>query len=58
MLSIDQLLAVLWRRRLTFLATFLLVFGAATVTTVLMPKVYVTGAYLYVSTGSAAGNDY
>jgi capsular exopolysaccharide synthesis family protein len=57
-LSVDQIAAILWRRRVTFLVTFVLVVAGAAAAIALMPKVYSTSAYLYVSSGSASGSDY
>lgn len=45
----NQLLPVLWRRRWSFLVTFLLVLGAVVYVTFQLPKVYVTSSYLLVS---------
>jgi len=57
-LSLDQLAAVVWRRKVTFIVTFLLVMVGAAVAISLMTKVYSTSAYLYVSGGKNAGSDY
>ena len=52
MLSADRLLTVLWERKWTFLATFLVTLGAAAFVTSRLEKVYKTTAYLYVTTGT------
>lgn len=58
MLSADQLLAVLWKRRWTFLLTFALVIAGASVVVFTSPKVYRTSSYLLVSAQLASGNDF
>lgn len=58
MLSIDQLAAIVWKRKVTFLVTFVLVVAAAAAVTYALPKVYRTGAYLYVSSGRQAASDF
>src|SRR5687768_6735180 len=58
MLSIDQLAAIVWKRKVTFVVTFLLVLGGAAAVTFMLPKVYRTGAYLYVTAGRQAASDF
>jgi polysaccharide biosynthesis transport protein len=55
-MTADQLLKVLWRRRVTFLVTFVLVLGAAAAVTAALPKVYTTTAYLLVTQSQEAGS--
>ena len=55
-MSVDQLLAILWRRRAAFALTFVLVFGTVAVVTFSLPKVYSTTAYLIVEQRGTAGN--
>ena len=57
MSSTDQFLVVVWRRRLSFITTFLVVMAGVAAVTYSLPKVYTTSSYLLVSslkpTGSA-----
>ncbi|MBA2383501.1 MAG: polysaccharide biosynthesis tyrosine autokinase [Actinobacteria bacterium] len=52
-MTIDQILSVLWRRRLSFLLAFLVCLGAVTAVTFTLPKGYTATATLYV--GGALG---
>jgi polysaccharide biosynthesis transport protein len=54
----DQLLPVLWRRRTTFLVTFVAVLAAVAIVTAQLPKVYSTTSYLLVTPAQPAGSDY
>lgn len=58
MLSTDQILSVLWRRRLTVLVTFLLTLGAAAAVTFSLPKVYSSTAYMWVTPSKEQGDDF
>ena len=58
MLSAEQILATLWRWRLTFLLTFVLVTAGVAATTFSLPKVYGSSAYLWVTSVSQSANDY
>jgi capsular exopolysaccharide synthesis family protein len=58
LLSTDQILTVLWRRRLTVLITFLLTLGAVAAVTFSLPKVYTTSAYMLVTPSKQAGDDF
>lgn len=52
------MLGVVWRRRVTFLLTFVLVMGTAAFVTLRMEKVYETTAYLYVTSADPNANDF
>lgn len=54
----DQILAVLWKRKRTFVAAFAAALLAATIVTYSLPKVYSTVAYLWVNPASEAGSDF
>lgn len=58
MLSADQLLLVLWKRKLTFLLTLLLVLAGTAAVTFTMEKVYEANTYLLVASGRNAGSDF
>lgn len=58
MLSADQLLAVLWKRRWTFLLTFALVVAGASAVIFTSQKVYRTSSYLLVSAKLTSGSDF
>lgn len=58
MLSADQLLAVLWRRRVSVVMTFVLVLGTIAAVAFSLPNVYRTTAYVWVTSGSDAGSDF
>lgn len=58
MLSTDQILTVLWRRRLTVLITFLLTLGAVAAITFSLPKVYSSTAYMWVTPSKEQGDDF
>ena len=58
MLSADQLLLVLWKRKLTFLLTLALVLAGTAAVTYSMAKVYEANAYLLVGTVRTAGSDW
>ena len=57
-MSADNVLAALWRRRVTFLATFAVTLAAAAAVTFSLPKVYSTVAYLLVSPSQTAGSEF
>jgi len=57
-LTADQLLLTLWRRKITFLLTLVLTLGAVTVVTYTQPKVYSATAYILVGSTKAAGSDF
>jgi len=57
-LTADQLLLTLWRRKITFLLTLLLTMGAVTVATYTRPKVYAAAAYILVGSTRVASSDY
>jgi capsular exopolysaccharide synthesis family protein len=57
-LSAEQILATLWRWRLTFLLTFALVMAGVAGVTFSLPKVYGSSAYLWVTSAGQTGNDY
>jgi capsular exopolysaccharide synthesis family protein len=50
MLNSEQILAVLWKRRLTVLITFLVTMAAIAAVTLSLPKVYSTTSYILVNT--------
>jgi capsular exopolysaccharide synthesis family protein len=58
MLHGDHLIAILWKRKITFVLVFALVLGAAAAVTFSLPKVYETRAYLYVSSGGGSVSDF
>jgi capsular exopolysaccharide synthesis family protein len=58
MFGTDHLLTTLWRRRGTFLLTFVAMMAAAAAVTFSLPKVYSTVAYLWVTPGSQARSDF
>lgn len=58
MLSFDQILLVLWRRRWTFLLTLLLVVAGTAAVTFSMAKTYEANTYLLVASVRTAGNDF
>lgn len=53
--SADQFLVVLWRRRVAFLTTFVVVMAGVAAVTFSLPKVYSTSSYLLVSTLKPTG---
>jgi capsular exopolysaccharide synthesis family protein len=53
--SADQFWTVLWRRRIAFLATFVVVMVGVAAITFSLPKVYSTSSYLLVSTLKPTG---
>jgi capsular exopolysaccharide synthesis family protein len=55
MSSTDRFLAVIWRRRVSFLATFLVIMAGVAAVTYSLPKVYTTSSYLLVSSLKAKG---
>jgi capsular exopolysaccharide synthesis family protein len=57
-MTAEQIPAILWRRRVTFAVTFVLILAAAAVVIATLPKVYETRAYLYISSGNASGGDF
>jgi len=57
-LTADQLLLTLWRRRATFFITFILVMVAVAVVTYTRPKVYAATAYILVGSTKASGSDF
>ncbi len=58
MLTADQLLLTLWRRKVTFLLVFALTLGAIAAVTFTRPKVYASAAYILVGSTGPAGSDY
>jgi len=58
MLSADQLLLVLWKRKWTFLVTLVLVVAGAAAITATMSKVYEASSYLLVASVRTAGSDF
>ncbi len=58
MLTADQLLATLWRRKVTFLLTLILTMGAVGLVTYTQPKVYASTAYILVGSNRPAGSDF
>lgn len=58
MLSTDELLAVLWRRRVSLAVTFVLVVATVAAVTFSLPNVYQTTAYIWVTSESDAGSDF
>lgn len=58
MLTADQLLLTLWRRKVTFLLTLVLTLGAIAAVTYTQPKVYASAAYILVGSTGPAGSDY
>lgn len=54
----DQLVGVLWRRRLTFILIFVWVILAIAVVTYSLPKTYSTSAYLVITARGPATNNY
>lgn len=58
MLTADQILLTLWRRKVTLLITLLLAFGAVAVVTYTRPKVYAATAYIFVGSTRPAGSDF
>lgn len=58
MLTIDQMIAAIWRRRLSVVVTFVLALATVAAVTFSLPKVYRTTAYALVSSSGSASNDY
>ena len=58
MSSADQLLRVLWRRRLSFLATCVLVLAGVAAAVFTLPKVYSTETFVLVSGTGLPSSDY
>ena len=58
MLGAEQILATLWRWRLTFLLTFLLVMASVAAATFALPKVYGSSAYLWVTSVRQTASDF
>lgn len=56
--SADQLIAVVWRRRLTFLLTVVCVVAAVAAVTYSLPKTYSSSAYLVISTANPSTSDF
>lgn len=54
----EQLLGVLWKRRLTLALTFLATLGAAAAVTFTLPKAYTTVAYVWVSATETPDSDF
>lgn len=57
-MTVEQLIAVLWRRRWTFLATFLATLAAVAAVTFSLPKVYGTVTYLLVESEANPADDF
>jgi capsular exopolysaccharide synthesis family protein len=53
--SADQFLVALWRRRVAFITTFVVVMAGVAAVTFTLPKVYSTSSYLLVSTLKPTG---
>lgn len=58
MLTADQLLVTLWRRKVIFLLVFLLTMAAVAVGTYTRPKVYAATAYILVGATRTASSDF
>ncbi len=58
MLDTDHILAVLWRRRLSVVLTFLLTLAAIAAVTFSLPKVYSATAYLWIVPSDQPGSDF
>jgi capsular exopolysaccharide synthesis family protein len=58
MSNADQLLGVLWRRRITVAVTFLCVLAAVAAVTFSLPKTYSTSAYVIVNPARPASSDF
>lgn len=58
MLTADQLLTTLWRRKVTFLLAFVLTLVAVAGVTYTQPKVYGATAYILVGSTRPAGSDF
>jgi succinoglycan biosynthesis transport protein ExoP len=56
--SADQFLPALWRRRLSFLATFVVVLAGVAIVTYSLPKVYSTSSYLLVNTATPTTSNF
>jgi capsular exopolysaccharide synthesis family protein len=54
----EQILATLWRWRLTFLLTSVLVMASVAAATFALPKVYGSSTYLWVTSASESASDY
>lgn len=54
----DQVLAILWRRRAALLLVFSLVLGATIAVTAVLPRVYSTNSYLWVTSSRQSSSDY
>ncbi|MFN2608060.1 MAG: polysaccharide biosynthesis tyrosine autokinase [Acidimicrobiales bacterium] len=57
-MSAEQVLAILWRRRAPLVFVFLLVLGATAAVTALLPRVYSTSSYLWVTSSRQGGSDF
>lgn len=58
MLTADELLRTLWRRKVTFLLAFTAVMAAVAAATFLQPKTYASTAYILVGSNRTAASDY
>lgn len=58
MTSTDQILPILWRRRWSVAATFVVVLGVVAAITFQLPKVYVASSYLLVTPDRPASTDF
>ncbi len=58
MLTVDELVRILWRRRLVFAVTFLVALAGAAAVTFSMKKQYATTAYLYVSAADQTASSF
>jgi tyrosine-protein kinase len=56
MLTVDELIRIVWRRRAVFVVTFLVALAAAAAVTFSTHKQYSTTAYLYISAGSPSAS--
>jgi polysaccharide biosynthesis transport protein len=53
--SADQLLATVWRRRISFVTTFVVVMAGVAIVTFSLPKVYTATSYLLISSLKSTG---
>jgi tyrosine-protein kinase len=58
MVSSNEILGVLWKRRRTFAIVFVITFGIAVTLTFVLPKAYSTSAYLIVASPKNAPSDF
>ena len=58
MMTVDQLLGTLWRRKLAFLLTFVIVLAGVAAATFSLPKSYASTSYVLVVAGEGSGSDF